>query len=115
MLAVRKYWSWMQTDARQLALGNLGRTWNIDDSPAALESRKVLQSYAHREFEPRNRDPIAYLGWPTESFVPPPEETEQAATDLTALDDLWTPRAPESTRAYLYAALTDLMTRRSGK
>ena len=104
----------MQTGARQLALGKLGRTWNIDDSPAALESREVLQSYAHREFEPRNRDLIADLGWPTESFVPPPEETPPAGADLTALDDLWTPHAPESARAYLYAALADLMTRRSG-
>ncbi len=104
----------MQTGARQLRLGMLGRTWNIDDSPAALESREVLQSYAHREFEPRNRDLIADLGWPTESFVPPPEETPPAGTDLTALDDLWTPHAPESARAYLYAALADLMTRRTG-
>jgi hypothetical protein len=98
---------------RQLALGVLGRSWNLPESSAARESRAVLHRYAFREFEPRNRVLAAELGWATPSFVPPPPESAQSAGDLDALDDLWKSHASPTARAYLYAALSDLMTRRS--
>jgi hypothetical protein len=103
----------IQTGARQAALGKLGRSWNITDSPAALRSRTVLQHYAYGEFEPRNRYLIADLGWPTESFVPPPEAPASPGTEPTALDRLWALPGSDSARAYLYASLTELITRRT--
>jgi uncharacterized protein len=60
-----------------------------------------------------NRVLAADFGWATQSFVPPPPESAQSAGDLDALDDLWKPHASATARAYLYAALSDLMTRRS--
>ncbi|MDQ1532397.1 MAG: hypothetical protein QOF28_158, partial [Actinomycetota bacterium] len=103
----------INTGARQLALGVLGHSWTVEESRAARESRHVLHRYAYREFEPRNRDLAAQLAWPTESFVPPPEPADpELEADVEALDDLWRPRASPTARAYLYAALSQLVTRR---
>jgi hypothetical protein len=91
----------------------LGRSWNLGESAAACESRALLQCYAYREFEPRNRMLAADLGWPTEYFVPPPDDDTASAGEPGDLDELWRPHASATARAYLYAALSDLMTGRS--
>jgi hypothetical protein len=95
---------------RQLKLGILGRSWGLEESQAARDSRDLLHRYAYREFEPRNRALVADLHWPTESFVPLPAGGSQVPA-LTDLDALWQPPVSEPARAYLYAALSDLMTR----
>ena len=96
---------------RQLKLGILGRSWGLEESQAARDSRAVLHRYAYDEFEPRNRALVADLHWPTESFVSPPDERATPGSELIDLDELWKPRASQTARAYLYAALSDLMTR----
>lgn len=101
----------IDTGARQLALGRLGRSWTVDESPEACASRDVLHRYAYREFEPRNRDLAADLGWRTQSFVPPPEDVTESAPDLADLDTLWKPHASATTLAYFYAALSALVTK----
>lgn len=103
----------IQTGARQLALGMLGRSWDIPESAEAQESRAVLHRYAYDEFEPRNRVLIAERGWATESFIPPPDDARPADEGLGALDRLWRPEASDRALSYLYAALSDLMKQRS--
>ena len=99
---------------RQLALGMLGRSWNLPESRPARESRVVLQRYAYREFEARNRVLAADLGWPTEHFVPPPDDDAGSGGEPAELDELWKPHASATAREYLYAAPPDLMTQRPG-
>jgi hypothetical protein len=101
----------MNSGARQLALGMLGRSWGLAESQEARESRAVLQGYAYEEFEPRNRVLAAARKWPTPSFVPPPDDARSQVRSLTDLDALWQPPQSASARAYLYAALSELMSR----
>lgn len=96
---------------RQLKLGILGRSWGLEETESARESRDVVHRYAYAEFEVANRALIDALHWPTDSFVPPPGGGDSQVRALTDLDALWQPPASASARAYLYAALADLMTR----
>jgi hypothetical protein len=96
---------------RQLKLGLLGRSWGLEETAAACESRAVVHEYAYAEFEPRNQALIDALQWPTDTFVPVPDGGDSQVRALTDLDALWQPPESASARAYLYAALSDLMSR----
>jgi hypothetical protein len=106
----------VDTGWRQQLLARLGRSWNITESAAAAASREVLHRYAYAAFEARNRTVVEALGWPTPCFVPQPEAPAapgSAGRELADLDELWEPRAAATARAYLHAALAELMADRA--
>jgi hypothetical protein len=100
----------VETGRRQLELGLLGRSWAIAESPRALRSRQVLHRYAYDTFEEENGALARRLQWSIDSFISRPEASEShAGTHLAELDQLWEPSGDETERAYLYAALSDLI------
>lgn len=76
-------------------------------------SRLILRDFAHRTFEPGNRDLMRALGWPIEAFVAPVEdELGPAEGRLDRLDELWRSSASEIEMALLHAALAEALSAR---
>lgn len=86
----------------------VGRLGPLPESERVRLSRLVLQQACHERFEAGNRELIAELGWPTESWVPAVEEDIGEAS-FERLDELWRPSASPAELALLHAAVERLV------
>src|SRR4029078_11510205 len=80
--------------------------WKMPPTETVARSRAVLQRYAHDTFESDNQRLVKELGWNTEYFVPPIEDSETASdAGLAELNVLWKSTASDAERPILYRAL----------
>lgn len=92
-----------ESGMRQVTLGQVTREWNLAESAAAVESRRVLQAAARSTFEEGNRVLIDRFKWSTDEFIPAIDH----AGDFNELDRLWSVEPTVSTQ-HFYAAIEEL-------
>lgn len=104
------FWSNMHDNKVFYPLKKLILQWKIPQTEAVARSRQVLQRYAHATFESDNQRLVRELGWNTEYFVPPAEDSEKAANaGLAELNVLWKSAASDAERQVLFCALQQLL------
>jgi hypothetical protein len=104
------FWSNMHDNKVFYPLKKLILQWNLPQTEVVARSRQVLQRYAHATFESDNQRLVRELGWNTEYFVPPAEDSEEAAdTGLAELNLLWKSAASDAERQALFRALQQLL------
>jgi hypothetical protein len=104
------FWSNMHDNKIFYPLKKLILQWNLPQTEVVARSRQVLQRYAHATFESDNQRLLTELGWNTEYFVPPAEDSEEAAdAGLAALNVLWKSAASDAERQALFRALRQLL------
>jgi len=104
------FWSNMHDNKVFYPLKKLILQWKIPQTEAVARSRQVLQRYAHATFESDNQRLVRELGWNTEYFVPPAEDSEEAANaGLAELNVLWKSAASDAERQVLFCALRQLL------
>jgi hypothetical protein len=111
-----EFYSGLGTDKRYNRLKRVVGGWDVPDSPTAEFSRLVLRAWCFERFEQGNRELIDAMAWPTDHFIPPLTDDEQALLDhneptLEALDQLWEPSASPTERDLFYASLRDAVRR----
>lgn len=101
---------WSSLDDNRL-LDTIKRLVANFDAPETSEiwtSRLILRDFAHRTFEPGNREMARALGWPIDAFVPlVADELGPEEGRLDRLDDLWRSNAATIELALLHAALAE--------
>ncbi len=104
------FWSNMHDNKVFYPLKKLILQWNLPLTEIVARSRQVLQRYAHATFESDNQRLVGELGWNTEYFVPPAEDSEEAAeAGLAELNVLWKSAASDAERQVLFCALQQLL------
>jgi hypothetical protein len=104
------FWSSMHDNKVFYPLKKMILQWKIPQTEAAARSRQVLQRYAHATFEADNQRLVRDLGWNTEYFVPPTEDSEEASdAGLAELNVLWKSAASVAERQVLFCALRQLL------
>jgi hypothetical protein len=104
------FWSNMHDNKVFYPLKKLILQWDLPQTEVVARSRQVLQRYAHATFESDNQRLLRELGWNTEYFVPPAEDSEEAAdAGLAALNVLWKSAASDAERHALFRALRQLL------
>jgi len=105
------FWSNMHDNKTFYPLKKMILQWQLPQTEAAVRSRRVLQRYAHATFESDNRRLVEELGWNTEYFVPPTDDSDDGAdAGLAELNVLWKSAASDAERQILYRALQQLLT-----
>ena len=104
------FWSNMHDNKVFYPLKKLILQWDLPQTEVVARSRQVLQRYAHATFESDNQRLVRELGWNTEYFVPPAEDSEEAAdAGLAELNVLWKSVASDAERQALFRALQQLL------
>ena len=108
------FWSRVNDNSRLKEIKRIPFELDSVENEEIARSRLLLQAYCHETFEPGNQRLIEAMGWDTDNFVPAPEDDRgDVPKDLSALDELWEPKASEAELKALYAALDHAISSRS--
>jgi len=100
------FWSSIHDNGRIPMIKKVLARSDAVEHEETTRSRALLHDYCYKRFEAGNSGLIDAMGWETDSFVPPPEDHDDGDEPcLTALDELWRPKASEAELKVLYSAL----------
>jgi len=100
------FWSSIHDNGRLEMIKKVLARLDAVEHEETTRSRALLRGYCYKSFEAGNSRLIDAMGWETDTFVPPPEDHDDDDEPcLTALDELWRPKASEAELKVLYSAL----------
>jgi hypothetical protein len=103
------FWSTIHDNKTFYPLKELILQWKLRPTEVAMRAREVLQRYAYATFEQDNQTLIRELGWDSEHFVSPVDDSGDGDAGLAELNVLLRSGASDVERHILYCALEQLL------